>query len=205
MSAPNQTRELLREWKAARTLRECINERDATPDGTEGSKAITAFMESAKGIMEAVMVQRNDCFSIVDLAALMEFAISVADDEVSESPADCLPLVRKAWRALKALRDAPIAQQEAEGPTLNERRREASDALRHIEYGMQELLALLRLLTARAKEIDTAATGMEGAEHDREYELRNDVLSVLEQTCDKASKVDETALGCIRDAMRCLQ
>lgn len=203
MTALNQTRDLLREWKAARTVRECINERDESRDGSEGTKAIAKFKESSKAITEAVMAQQNDSFAIADLAALLELAIVVAEDEVSESPADCLPLVRKAWRAIKALRDA--GQREPKGPTMEERRSSACRVLQGIEYQMQELLALLRMVTARAKEIDTAATGMEGAAHDREYELRNDVLSVLEQACSKASAVDEAALGCVHDAMRCLK
>ena len=137
------------------------------------------------------------------LAALLELAVSIADDEVSETPAECLPIVRKACRVLKTLRDAKAPCEAPEAQTPENRPETATDRLRKMEYRLQDFGALMRVLTARATEIGTAATGMEGGAHDWEYRLRNDVLVVLESASEQISKIsDDDMPACIADAMR---
>jgi hypothetical protein len=197
---------LRREWRMSQALKAADLAKNIAGESAADTQARWDAIqqrhdERAEAIFAAILQAENASLSIRDAWAILNLALCVNED--GQDPETALPLFRKAERALRALRDAKPA--ELEGPTLKERRSNVSHALRHIEYEMQELLALMRLLTGRAKEIDTAATGMEGAEHDREYELRNDVLSVLEQASDKARRVDETALGCVRDAIGFLQ
>ena len=189
MSAPNQTRELLREWKAARTVRECINERDETPGGTEGSKAITAFMENAKNIVQLVIEERNDSFSIADLAALLELAVSIADDEVSETPAECLPIVHKACRVLKTLRDAeaqePEADAEDEPPKLSFR-----EVLGPLEDKIGDLATIARLIAAHGTNCTLDPSRYQGKQREREERMLQDVLIGLGFIRDQAESLE---------------
>lgn len=89
-----------KEWKARRTLREI----EARREPAEG-EANKAFREHTDSIIKTVLAADLRAFTIPDIAALLGLAVQIADDELGSSY-DAMPLVRKAHRALKRLRDA---------------------------------------------------------------------------------------------------
>lgn len=182
------------EWRMSRALKNAdlngIVAGDAATDQASTDAIQSRHDERTKATLAAIIGAENKALTIRDAWAILNLALAVADDDEKREAAR--PLLEKAERVLKALRDAKAEQAETvvkrnEGDKLAS----SYDGLSQLEDPIRTLASLARVAERRLLELPTEQSSMSPHELEEHLRDKNDVATLVCLVSERAEEVEK--------------